>query len=106
MCEQFPLEKFKSFKQIEDWCTELGGPSEICTTLEARCREFGVTTANKCFILLSVSTITTYQSAELKASPAPSLSEEEIEERRRKQEESRTIKYQIGEETIEMPIEE
>ena len=69
MCEAFPLEKFESFKQIEDYCTGLGGPSEICTSLEDKCREFGVTEANECFILLSVSSIQTYQSAELKTVP-------------------------------------
>jgi len=105
MCEQFPLEKFKSFEQIEDYCTGLGAPPEVCATLEAKCREFGVTEANECFILLSVSSIKAYSTTELKTSPAPSLSEEEIEERRRIEEESRTIKYQTPEGTIEMPTE-
>ncbi len=105
MCEQFPLEKFKSFEQIEDYCTELGGQSEVCTTLEAKCRELGVTTANECFILLSVSTIQAYQSTELKAVPAPSLSEEEMEERRQREEESRTIELQTPEGTIEILME-
>ena len=80
MCEEFPLQKFKSFEQIEAFCTEKGGPPEICTSLEAKCREFGVTTANECFILLSVSSIKTYTTTELKISPAPSLSEEEMKE--------------------------
>ena len=105
MCEQFPLEKFESFKQIETWCIEQGAPSEICTTLEDKCREFGVTTPNECFILLSVSTIKTYQSVELKSVPLPSLSEEEMEERRRMEEENRTLKLQTPQETIEISIE-
>jgi len=101
MCEEFPLEKFKSFEQIEDFCIELGGPPEICTSLEARCREFGVTTANECFLFLSIFSIKAYTSTELKALPAPSLSEEEMEERRRI-EEGGTIKYQTPEGAIEM----
>ncbi len=96
MCEEFPLEKFESFEQIEAFCTERGGPSEICLSLEAKCKEFGVTKANECFILLSISSIKTYQSAELKVSPAPSLSEEEMEE-------NKTTELQASEETIKTP---
>ncbi len=69
MCEQFPLEKFKTFKQIETFCIESGGPSEICVSLEDRCREFGVTTANECFIMLSVSTVKASSGTELKTLP-------------------------------------
>ncbi len=69
MCEEFPLEKFGSFKQIEAFCIEKGGPPEACSSLEAKCREFGVTEANECFILLSVSSIKTYQSTELRTVP-------------------------------------
>ena len=82
MCEEFPLEKFESFEQIEAFCTKKGGPPEICTSVEDMCRELGVTEANECFILLSVSSIKTYQSAELKVVPVPLLSEEEMEEGR------------------------
>ena len=106
MCEKFPLQKFESFEQIESFCTEQGGPPELCASLEAKCREFGVTTANECFLLLSIFSIKTYQSAELKAVPAPSLSEEEMEERRRIERESGTIKYQTGEGIIETPLED
>ena len=106
MCEQFPLEKFETFKQIETFCIESGGPSEICSSLEARCREFGVTTANECFIMLSVFSIKTYQSVELKAVPAPSLSEEEMEERRKRREESETIEFQTPQGIIKKTIEE
>ncbi len=106
MCEQFPLEKFKSFEQIETFCIEQGGPSEICSLLEDRCREFGVTTANECFLFLSVSSIKAYQSIELEAVPLPSLSEEEIEERRRIEEESRTIEFQTPQGIIKKTIEE
>ncbi|MBL7084204.1 MAG: hypothetical protein ISS41_11345 [Candidatus Aminicenantes bacterium] len=76
MCEEFPLEKFKSFKQIEDFCTERGGPSEICASLESICREYGVTTANECFLFLSISSIKAFTTAELKVVPASSLPEE------------------------------
>ena len=97
MCEEFPLEKFKTFKQIETFCIESGGPSEICSSLEDMCREFGVTTANECFIMLSVSSIKTYQSVELKTLPAPSLSEQEMSEQER--EERRRIEEEISEES-------
>ncbi|MCK5044920.1 hypothetical protein KAR26_04320 [Candidatus Parcubacteria bacterium] len=105
MCEEFPLEKFESFEQIEAFCAEKGGPPEICTSIEAKCREFGVTTANECFLLLSISSIKTYQSAAPEAVLAPSLSEEEMEERTRIEEEIRRMRPQTEEETIEMPME-
>jgi cellobiose-specific phosphotransferase system component IIA len=82
MCAEFPMEKFKSFKQIEDFCVEKGGPPELCSSLESKCKEFGVTTPNECFILLSVSSVRAYQGVELKTSPQRSLSEEEMEERK------------------------
>ncbi|MFH1820381.1 MAG: DUF5667 domain-containing protein [Candidatus Nealsonbacteria bacterium] len=108
MCEQWPLEKFKSFEQIETWCIERGLSPEICASAltEAKCREFGMTTANECFIFLSVSSIKAYQSVELKFVPKSSLSEEEMEQRREQEEEGRTIRYQAGEEIIEIPMEE
>jgi len=64
-----------------------------------------VTTANECFILLSVSSIKTYTTTELKAVPVPVSSEEEMEQRGRREEESRAIKYQTPEGTIEIPTE-
>ncbi|MCK5255716.1 MAG: hypothetical protein KAQ81_06815, partial [Deltaproteobacteria bacterium] len=91
MCEEFPLEAFESFEQIEAFCAEKGGPPEICASLEAKCREFGVTTPNECFIVLSISSIKAYSSVELKTSPVPSFSEAEMEERRRIEEEIRKI---------------
>ncbi|MCK4859536.1 MAG: hypothetical protein KAS87_03140, partial [Candidatus Omnitrophica bacterium] len=106
MCEEFPLEKFESFEQIEAFCIEKGGPPEICSSLEAKCREFGVTTANECFLLLSISSIKTYTTTAPEFLPVPSLSEEEMEEMRQREEENRTLKIQTSEETIEMPIEE
>jgi len=75
MCAEFPSEKFKSFKQIEDFCTERGGPAEICASLETMCRDLGVTTANECFLLLSVSSIKTYNAAQLETVPASTLPE-------------------------------
>jgi glutaredoxin len=81
MCKEFPLEKFESFEQIEAFCKEKGGPPEICTSLESKCREFGVTTVNECFLFLSISSIKTYQSVELKAIPMPSLSEKRLKQR-------------------------
>jgi len=99
MCEKFPLQKFESFEQIEAFCTEQGGPAEICSSLEAKCREFGVTTANECFLLLSISSIKTYTSTQPQFLPVPSLSEEEMQGRK-------TTEPQTEEETIETPTEE
>jgi glutaredoxin-like YruB-family protein len=91
MCERFPLEKFESFAQIEAYCLEQGGPQEACASLEAKCKEFGVTDANECFIVLSTASITTYQSAELKTVPAIEATPipEEVIEQRREQERTR-----------------
>jgi len=79
-CERFPLEGYKSFEPLEAFCTEAGGPPEICASIEAKCREFGVTTPDECFIIFFTATT--------KAVSVPSLSEEEIEERRRMARES------------------
>ena len=79
-CERFPLEGYKSFEPLEAFCTEAGGPPEICASIEAKCREFGVTTPDECFIIFFTATT--------KAVSVPSLSEEEIEERRRMEAES------------------
>ncbi len=70
-CERFPLEGYKSFEPLEAFCTEQGGPPEICASIEAKCREFGVTTPDECFIIFFTATT--------KAVSAPSLSEEEME---------------------------
>ena len=56
MCEQFPPEKFESFEQIEAFCIELGATPEICASLEAKCREYGVTVPNECFFSLMTAT--------------------------------------------------
>ena len=80
-CERFPLEGYKSFEPLEAFCIEAGGPSEICASIEAKCREYGVTTPDECFIIFFTATTKTV--------PASSLSEEEIEERRQREEESR-----------------
>ena len=70
MCDMFPRENFRSFKQIEDFCLESGGPPEICSSLEGRCRELGITTADQCFRVLSISTVTTFTAAEVRSVPA------------------------------------
>ena len=72
-CEKLPAESFKSFEQIEAYCTEMGAPSEICASVEAQCREYGVTTPGKCFLLMMTATITpstveTHTATELEAS--------------------------------------
>jgi len=71
MCEKIPLQGFESFEQIEDFCIGVGGTPELCSSVEGRCREAGVTTPDECFLVLLTATVTT--------SPAPSLSEEEME---------------------------
>ena len=108
MCDQLPSQRFESFEQIRAFCVaETGATSEICVSLEAKCREFGITTANECFLFLSISSIKAFTNIELQpvAVPARPLSEEEMEERRQREEESRTLKYQTPEGTIEIPIE-
>ena len=72
ICEKIPVQGFQSFEQIEDFCMEVGGTPEICSSVESKCREVGVTTPDECFLVLLTTTVT--------ASPAPSLSEEEREE--------------------------
>ncbi len=74
MCEKLPPEGFKSFEEIEAFCIEAGGTPELCSSVEAKCREAGVTTPDECFLVLMTATTTT--------SAAPSMSEEEMEERR------------------------
>ncbi len=76
MCEKIPFQGFKSFKELEVFCIETGGTPEICSSVEARCGEVGVTTPDECFFVLLTATVTT------KAAPAPSLSEEEMRQER------------------------
>ena len=71
MCEKIPFQGFESFKQVEDFCIGVGGTSEICSTVEGKCSEAGVTTPDECFLVLLIATTT--------SSPAPTLSEEEME---------------------------
>ena len=106
ICEKIPLAGFGSFKEIENFCTEGGGPPEYCASIESKCKEFGVTVPDECFRVISIATLEAYQATELKASPAPSLTEEEMRERRKIEEEKRTLKPQTPEETIEIPLEE
>ena len=59
MCEKMPPEGFKSFGQIEAFCMEVGGTLELCSSVEAKCREAGVTTPDECFLVLMTATTTT-----------------------------------------------
>ncbi len=94
---------FKSFKALEDFCLESGGPSDQCSSLETRCREAGVTTPDECFHFISTATLEAYHSIELKAVP---LSEKEMGEGEGKANENDTSKIRIeGEETTEIPKE-
>lgn len=88
-CEQFPLEAFETFKEIEDFCLEQGGPAEMCATLEDKCEEYGVTTANECLIFLSVASVKAYQSVELEAVPVSASFGEGAEVKARAMEENR-----------------
>ena len=67
MCENIPPEGFKSFEQIEAFCIVAGGTPELCSSVEAKCSEAGVTTPDECFLVLMTATTTT--------SAAPSSSE-------------------------------
>ncbi len=56
-CEQFPAKDFESFEQIKTYCIEQwGAPQELCASLEGRCRELGITSADECFLVLSIAT--------------------------------------------------
>lgn len=68
ICEKFPAQGFKSFEQIKDYCIEeWRATPELCASLEAKCRELGITLPEECFLVLSIATTTSV--------PAPSLSE-------------------------------
>ncbi len=59
MCEKIPFQGFKSFKELEVFCIETGGTPEICSSVEARCGEVGVTTPDECFFVLLTTTVST-----------------------------------------------
>ena len=82
-CERFPLEGYESFEPLEAFCTEMGGPSEICASIEAECREFGVTTPDECFIIFFTAT----------TNVAP-VSEEKMEELRIREETQEELRIQ------------
>lgn len=56
-CEMFPLQNPKSFEAVEAFCLKLGAPPELCSTVQAKCKEVGVTTPGKCFLTLLKPTI-------------------------------------------------
>lgn len=80
MCEKIPVQGFESFAALAAFCAEVGGPAEICSSLEAKCGEFGVTTANECFFFLSSSsaTIKTAAPPTTKIAPEPVPVSEQI----------------------------
>ncbi|MBU2633498.1 hypothetical protein KJ751_03300 [Patescibacteria group bacterium] len=80
MCEMMPSKNFGSFKEIRDFCTEQGGSAEICQTLEDKCRELGITKADSCFRVLSISSVTTYHTTAPTAVPASTLLEQEMQQ--------------------------
>jgi len=53
MCEKIPLQGFESFESYKTWCLEIGGVPEMCTSFEPSCKEFGLTTVDKCFRIFS-----------------------------------------------------
>lgn len=83
-CEIFPLQNPKSFEAVEAFCLKLGAPPELCATVEAKCREVGVTTPGKCFLALLTPTI--------RRVPA---TEEQMEELRIRQETQRRIQEEM-----------
>ncbi len=59
MCEKIPFQGFKSFKELEVFCIETGGTPELCSSVEVRCKEVGVTTPDECFFVLLTTTVST-----------------------------------------------
>jgi len=59
MCEKIPFQGFKTFKELEVFCIETGGTPELCSSVEARCGEVGVTTPDECFFVLLTTTVST-----------------------------------------------
>jgi hypothetical protein len=49
MCDKIPLQGFESFEMYRTFCREVGGVPEMCASFESTCKEFGLTTADKCF---------------------------------------------------------
>lgn len=47
------LEKLgiETFEDLAAFCLEQGGPPEVCSTIEAKCREFGATTVEGCMFM-------------------------------------------------------
>ncbi|MBU4466479.1 PDZ domain-containing protein [Patescibacteria group bacterium] len=80
-CEKFPSKNFKSFKALKAWCIEMGGPSETCSLFESKCRELGVTSADACFRIMSISSVNVVgppsSGAGIRSATAPALSEKE-----------------------------
>ena len=71
-CEKLSDESFESFEQVEAFCIEQGISPELCASVEAECREYGVTTPGKCFLLMmtaTTATIETHTATELETSP-------------------------------------
>lgn len=57
VCEKFPAQDFKSFEEIEAYCIEQWGATpELCASLEAKCRELGITIPDECFLVLLIAT--------------------------------------------------
>jgi len=69
VCEAIPAQGF-SFESLKALCEEMQESPELCASLEAKCREIGITIADECFIVLSTGKIT--------ISPAPSLPEQDV----------------------------
>ncbi len=57
-------------------------PADQWPVAESKCKELGATTADKCFRILLISSSSVYVSTELRVVPAPSLSEQEMQQNR------------------------
>ena len=97
-CEKFPSQVFKSFKQLEDFCTEMGGPPEVCATVEAKCREYGLTTPGECTLLM--------MTASVKAVPASEEQMEELRIQREAEEAEAALRKKARDEAFEETMEE
>jgi hypothetical protein len=70
MCEKIPSQGFESFESLKAFCQEAGGPPEVCSSLESTCREFGVTTPDECFIALSSTSVQSAPASTIERSEA------------------------------------
>lgn len=75
VCEKLPDKQFESFEEVENFCVGMGGPTDMCSTLQSKCQEFGITDPNECMLVISIASFST-----VKVVPARPLSEQEMQQ--------------------------